>query len=155
MVYKAFRNKPGLVRALWDQALEGVGPSPAQTRSDAVLERADDPREIIRSWALLSAEVGALAAPVLALVRTAAGLDPEAAELHREIEQGRARRMLHNARLLRRAGHLRPELSVTQAAQVMLAFTGWLYEPLRIDSGWSEREFVDLMERTLAAALLP
>ena len=64
---------------MWEQALEGVGPVPAEERSDAVSAEADDPREVMATWARLSAEVGRRAAPVLALVRAAAAADAEAA----------------------------------------------------------------------------
>ncbi len=154
-VYKAFRNKPGLVRAVWDQALEGLGDVTAEARSDAVLERHEDARQVIREWAQLSAEVGARAAPVMSLLRSASLVDAEARDVHVRIEQARTRRMRHIARRLHDAGHLRPGLSVAHAADVMLAFTGWLYEPLALQNGWSQEEFVDLVERTLAAALLP
>src|SRR4249919_1023327 len=35
-IYKAFGGKPGLVRAIWMQGLEGAGPVPAEQRSDAI-----------------------------------------------------------------------------------------------------------------------
>ena len=153
-VYKAFGGKTGLVRAVWDRALQGTGPTPAEHRSDAVSSTAEDPRQVIATWARLSAEVGATAAPVLALVRAAALVDPEAAELLREIDAARLRRMTHNAEALDRGGHLRPGLDVRRAAEIMVVTSGLLYEPLMIDAGWSEGEYVDLVERLLAAALL-
>src|SRR4051812_17651158 len=39
-VYKSFGGKPGLVRAVWAQALEGAGPEAAEERSDRLQERA-------------------------------------------------------------------------------------------------------------------
>ena len=119
-----------------------------------MLRDAQDARQVIREWALLAAEVGARTAPVMALLRSAALVDVEAQEVHRRIEEARTQRMLQNARRLHAAGHLRPELSVARAADVMLAFTGWLYDPLALHSGWTQDEFVDLVERTLGAALL-
>src|SRR3954471_9178448 len=35
-IYKSYGGKPGLVRALCERALAGAGPTPAETRSDAL-----------------------------------------------------------------------------------------------------------------------
>ena len=127
---------------------------PAEERSDAVSAVADDPREVIATWARLSAEVGQRAAPVLALVRAAAAADPEAAALLAEIDAGRLARMRHNAEALARRGHLRPGLSVERAAQLMVAISGSLHDPLVGDAGWSAVEYSEVVERLLTAALL-
>lgn len=153
-VYKTFGSKAGLVRAVWEQALEGVGPVPAEERSDAVSSVAEGPRQVIARWALLSAEVGERAAPVLALVRAAAAADPEAAALLVEIDEQRLARMRHNALALARGGHLRPGLSVERAAQLMVAISGSLHEPLVGVSRWSAAEYAEVIERVLVAALL-
>ncbi len=153
-IYKAFGGKAGLVRAVWEQALEGGGPVPAEERSDAVSAVADDPREVVATWARLSAEVGERAAPVLALVRAAAAADPEAAALLAEIDAGRVARMRHNADALARRGHLRPGLSVERAAQLMVAISGSLHDPLVGDAGWSAVEYAEVVERLLTAGLL-
>ena len=153
-IYKAFGGKAGLVRAVWEQALEGVGPVSAEERSDAVSAVADDPREVVATWARLSAEVGERAAPVLALVRAAAAADPEAAALLAEIDAGRVARMRHNADALARRGHLRPGLSVERAAQLMVAISGSLHDPLVGDAGWSAVEYAEVVERLLTAGLL-
>ncbi len=153
-IYKAFGGKAGLVRAVWEQALEGGGPVPAEERSDAVSAVADDPQEVVATWARLSAEVGERAAPVLALVRAAAAADPEAAALLAEIDAGRLARMRHNADALARRGHLRPGLSVERAAQLMVAISGSLHDPLVGDAGWSAVEYAEVVERLLTAGLL-
>ncbi len=153
-IYKAFGGKAGLVRAVWEQALEGGGPVPAEERSDAVSAVADDPREVVATWARLSAEVGERAAPVLALVRAAAAAAPEAAALLAEIDAARLARMRHNADALARRGHLRPGLSVERAAQLMVAISGSLHDPLVGDAGWSAVEYAEVVERLLTAGLL-
>ena len=38
-IYKTFGGKPGLVRSICEQALEGEGPVPAERRSDGILEQ--------------------------------------------------------------------------------------------------------------------
>ncbi len=153
-VYKGFGGKAGLVRAVWERALQGAGPVPAEQRSDAVSGGDADAREVIATWARLSAEVAQRAAPVLGLVRAAAAVDPEAAALLAEIDAGRLARMRHNAQALARRGQLRPGLSVQRAAEAMAALSASLHDPLVRDLGWSAQEYADLVGRLLAAALL-
>ena len=62
--------------------------------------------------------------------------------------------MRHNAEALARRGHLRPGLSVERAAQLMVAISGSLHDPLVGDGRWSAEEYSEVIERLLAAALL-
>lgn len=152
-VYKTFGGKPGLVRALWERALGGAGPVPAEQRSDAVSSTADDPLEVFAAWGRLSAEVAPLGTPVALLVREAAASDPAVAALYEELEAERLARMAHNARAIRR--HLRPGLSVAQARDILFALTApGLYEVLVMRQGWSVEAYGEFIERSLAAHLL-
>src|SRR5450755_3477292 len=72
MIYKAFGGKPGLVRAIWEHGLAGVGPVPAEQRSDEMRALETDPRKIIQNWGILTSEVAPRVAPILLLIRTAA-----------------------------------------------------------------------------------
>ena len=99
-IYKAFGGKPGLVRAICEEALGGEGPVPAETRSDELQASEPDPRKIIRGWGRLSAEVAPRVSPILLLLRAAAFTDPEMASLRAEIEASRLTRMTRNARTL-------------------------------------------------------
>jgi len=153
-LYKAFGNKPGLVRAVWQQALEGRGATTAEERSDAVSSTENDPRSVVRHWARLSAEVGAVAFPVLSVLRAAALVDRGAAAVLAGIEKGRAERMAHNAAYLGAGGHLRTGMSAAMARDVLLAYSVDLYEPLVVRAGWSPAAYADLLERGLCAALL-
>jgi AcrR family transcriptional regulator len=154
MIYKAFGGKAGLVRAIWQGALAGVGPEHAERRADAVAASAASGAEIVEGWLRLALEVAPRATPVLALVRSAAEVDPEARVLLEEIERGRSERMLHNARALAAGGHLRPDLGVEAARDLLLVFSGDLYDRLVLRAGWAEEEYVATMTRMMAAALL-
>jgi len=153
-IYKSFGGKAGLVRTIWQDALAGAGPDHAERRSDALAASASSGLQIIEGWLRLALEVAPRAAAVLALVRSAAEVDPEAAELLDEIERGRAERMLRNARALEDGQHLRPDLSVAQARDLLLIFSSEFYEPLVHRSGWDVDAYVAIMTRTMAAALL-
>jgi len=155
-IYKAFRGKAGLVRAVWEDALGGRAEESerAEARSDAAAESARTPREVIRAWAMLSTEVGPLAWPVLSLVRSAALVDPEAAALRDEIEAGRATRMSHNVARLARTGDLRAGLTRAHARDILLAYSTDLYDPLVVRAGWSLEAYREHLERALVATLL-
>lgn len=153
-VYKSFGGKAGLVRSIWQDALAGAGPEHAEQRADAIASSGGSGAQIIEGWLRLALEVAPRAASVRGLVRAAAEVDAEAAQLLDEIERGRAERMLHNARELESAGLLHPDLSAERAADLLLVFSGEFHEPLVGRAGWDPESYVATMTRTMAAALL-
>jgi AcrR family transcriptional regulator len=154
-IYKAFGSKAGVVRAVWEHALRGQHPRPAEERSDEVSQTAEDPRVILRNWARLSAEVSAVGAPIHALVKAAAATDQEAAALLEEIEESRRQRMQHNTQYLVHGRHLRPGLSPEQARDILMLGAGELYEILVLRYGWEAEPYVELVYKFLRTALLP
>lgn len=152
-LYKWFGSKAGLLRAVWEHSLEGSGPTPAETRSDAGSRAASSGAEVVRNWASLAAEVGAISDPIHRLLEGASHADPEAAELYAEIEEGRARRMEHNAAHLAEGGYLREGVTVERARDVLLLYTT-LYGRLVTEAGWTPDEFSAFVERGLTAHLL-
>ena len=155
LVYKSFGSKAGLARAVWDRALLGQQRRPAESRSDEVSATAGDPRVILRNWAVLSAEVSEVGAPLHAMVRAAAQVDEGAAQLFAEIEQARAERMTPNAAYLVAGGHVRPGLVPTQVRDVLLHAAGELYEAFVLHRGWDRDAYVEVTYRFLEGALLP
>jgi len=154
-IYKSFGGKPGLVRALTARALEGAGPVPAEQRSEELQARERDPRKLISGWGVFVTEVAPLAAPILLLLRDAAGSHPELKALLEEVRDYRLRRMTDNARRFAAAGHLRPGLTVADAADVMWAYTSpELYELLVLYRAMPLRTFGRFVADALIAALL-
>jgi AcrR family transcriptional regulator len=153
-VYKWFGTKAGLLKAVWDRSVAGSGTTHAELRSDAGSRSATDGRSIVRNWARLSAEVGAVGDPVHRLVESAAQVDRETAELYAEIERERGARMDHNAAYLVERGYLRDDVTAAQARDVMLLYTTF-YERLVTEAGWTPDQFIAFVERGLAAHLLP
>src|SRR4051812_373481 len=155
-IYKTFGGKPGLVRAIYEQALAGEGPVHAEDRSDAVQQTEKDPLAITRAFGGFVTEVAPRTAPIMLLIRDAAVSDPEMARLQAELDDERLRRMVHNARNLRTAGHLRGDLSIEEAGEI-----GWLYtapqfyELLVMKRGWSIERFGAFVADALAAAYFP
>ncbi|HEV7194625.1 MAG TPA: TetR family transcriptional regulator [Pedococcus sp.] len=152
-IYKSFGGKLGLLEAAWWRALEGRGSRPAEERADEEARRGDA-RSIVHTWATLSAEVAGEASRLFALIRALAVVDPAVDDLYQRIEHSRSERMTHNAQLLAATGALRPELSLEQARDILLAVSGHLPEPLLDRAGWSSPAYIDLVDRILRAALL-
>jgi hypothetical protein len=101
------------------------------------------------------AELAPRASPIVILVRSAAGADPELHDLLGEIDAARLRRMTHNARRLRRAGHLRPGVSISVAADIMWTYSSpELYELLVVRRGMPIRRYGQFVAEAMIAALL-
>jgi AcrR family transcriptional regulator len=155
-VYKAFGSKAGLVRAIRERGLAGEGPIHAEKRSDATRAGEQDPRRIIARWGALAAEVAPRVSPILLLVRAAAATDPEMATLQAEMDADRLRRMTTNARHLDDTGHLRPGLSLAEAADLLWTYSSpELYELLVLKRGWTPERYGRFVADSMIAALLP
>jgi AcrR family transcriptional regulator len=155
-IYKAFGGKPGLVRAIWEHGLAGVGPVPAEQRSDEMRALETDPRKIIQNWGILTSEVAPRVAPILLLIRTAAATDPEMAALREAVVEAHLVRMEVNARHLYDRGDLRGGLSLAQARDIMWLYSSpEVYELLVLRQRWPLQQFGRFIAESLVAALLP
>ena len=155
-IYKGFGGKPGLVRAIIEKGLAGEGPVPAEQRSDHIRDTEPDPRRIFAAWAAFTAELGPRVFPILQLARDAAAGDPEVAATVEEISAARLERMTVNAHGLATAGHLRPGITVGQAADIMWAINSpELFELLVLHRGWTYEGYGQLIAQVLTSTLLP
>jgi AcrR family transcriptional regulator len=154
-IYKSFGGKPGLIRAMSARALEGAGPVPAEQRSDDLQAREPDPRKILSRWGVFVTEIAPLAAPIILLLRDAAGSHPELSPLLEELHADRLRRMTENARRLAAAGHLRPGITVADAADVLWTYSSTeLYELLVLRRGMPLKTYGRFVADAMIAALL-
>ena len=155
-IYKSFGGKPGLVRAVFQRALEGQGPIPAELRSDQLQADERDPRKIIRAWGSFTIELAPRAVPILLLIRAAASTDPELRDLLEELDDDRLRRMTENARRLHQAGHVRPGISIAQTADILWTYSSAeLYELLVLRRGMALRQYGRFISDAMISALLP
>jgi AcrR family transcriptional regulator len=155
-VYKSFGGKPGLVSAIVERGLAGAGPVPAEQRSDQIRDTEPDPRQILTAWGAFVTEIAPRTVPILLLARDAAASDPELAALLDEISTARLERMTVNARALTAAGHLRPGITVTRAADILWTYSSpELYELLVLRRGWSPEQYGRFAAQAMIAALLP
>ena len=154
-IYKSFRGKPGLVRAIRERRLAGAGPVHAEARSDRTRRLESDPRKLVAEWGRLTAEVAPRVSPILLLVRDAAATDAEMADLMAEMDADRLRRMRVNARHLHSAGHTRAGISLARVTDVLWTYSsGELYELLVVKRGWALKQYGEFVGESIAAALL-
>jgi AcrR family transcriptional regulator len=155
-IYKTFGGKAGLVRAIYERALEGRGRTPAYERSDEMRAEETDPKTIMRKWGALSAEVAPRGAPIMLLVRSAAATDPEMAQLLAESDADHLKRMRHHARFLSERGYLRAGVTIAQATDVLWTCSSpELYELLVLRRGWSLPRFSRFVSDLMICQLLP
>ncbi len=154
-VYKAFGGKAELVRSIYERGLAGRQQASAYQRSDEMREREANPRNILRYWAGLIAELGPEVSPIRLLMRSAAAADPNLADVLKDSDDERLQRMRHNARFLAMRGYLCPGVMPTEAADVLWTCTSAeLYELLVVRRGWSLRRFERFVGDIMIAALL-
>jgi AcrR family transcriptional regulator len=155
-IYKRFRNKTGLVRAIRERALAGEGSEHAERRSNALQKEERDPRRIIEGWGQLTIEVAPRVMPILQLIAAAAPADPEMANLREELDRARMTRMRRNARNLARNGHLRAGMRGQEAGDVLWACSSpELYDLLVNRRGWPLARYARFIVDVMSAALLP
>jgi AcrR family transcriptional regulator len=155
-IYKGFGGKPGLVRAIVDKGLAGTGPIPAEQRSDHIRDTEPDPRKILTAWGAFTTELAPRTAPILALARDAAASDPDVAAVLNQISAARHQRMTLNARALADAGHLRPGITIGEAADILWTYSSpELYDLLARQRGWPAERYGKFVGQALIAALLP
>jgi len=155
-IYKGFGGKPGLVRAIIEKGLAGEGPMPAEQRSDQIRDTEPDPRRIFAAWGAFTAEIGPRVAPIFLLARDAAAGDPEVAATLDQLSAARLERMTVTGAGLAKAGHLRPGVTVGEAADIQWVLSSpEFYELLVLRRGWTPERYGQFIAQALTAALLP
>jgi AcrR family transcriptional regulator len=156
-VYKAFGNKPGLLKSVFDVAIVGDDePVPLLERDVVKAQKAEpDPRRKLRMYSESYAIRAARAVPVQLLARDAAKSDGAAAAVWEQMLDERLTGMTHFARHLRDSGDLRQGVALAEARDVLWTFISpELWELLVIGRGWTPKRFGRWMGDMLIAALL-
>jgi AcrR family transcriptional regulator len=156
-VYKAFGNKPGLVKAVVDVAIVGDDEPVPMLRRERVrrIEAEPDPRRKLEMYGEHLAESAPRRVPVELLVRAAAASDPGAAGIWEQLEAERLAGMGSFARHLDEGGHLHPGVSVEEARDVLWTLNSAdLYDLFVLRRGWSPPRYGRWIAGALAAALL-
>jgi AcrR family transcriptional regulator len=156
-VYKAFGNKPGLVKSVFDVSFAGDDePVPfIQRQRVRRIREEPDGRRKLGLYGEHLAETAPRSVPVQLLVREAAATDPGAADVWRQMATERLTGMTMFASDLHDGGHLRPGLSVDEARDILWTYnSAEIYDLLVLQRGWEPDRYGRWVTDALAAALL-
>jgi AcrR family transcriptional regulator len=157
-VYKAFGNKAALLKAVFDVAMAGDDEPVAMLQRAALGRVRDepDPRRKLELYGEFVAEVTPRHVPVQLLAKAAAATDPEAAGVWEQLQAERLAGLALFARALGDAGHLRPDVPVEEARDLLWACNSpETYDLLVLQRGWTPERYGRWVAGTLIAALLP
>jgi AcrR family transcriptional regulator len=156
-VYKAFGNKAGLVKAVFDVAIVGDDrPVPMLQRERVARMRAEpDPRRKLLMYGEHLAEAGPRAGSLQLLIRSAAATDPDAAQVWQQMVQERLLGMTEFARHLHEGAHLRPGISLEAARDILWTYNSVeMYDLLVLQRGWRPGRYGRWIAEAMIAALL-
>ncbi len=157
-IYKAFDNKPGLVKAIFDVAVVGDDePVPILQREFVRRNIAEpDPRKKLAEYGEHVGEISPRTCPILLVVRDAAASDPGAAGVWANLQAERLTGMTVFAQHLASGDHLRVDVSIEEARDVLWTHNSVeLWDLLVNQRGWSNERFGRWVGKQLIAALLP
>lgn len=157
-VYKTFGSKIGLLKAVLDVAVGGDdAPVPLLDRAgpQALREETDQPTQVRMLAAAVTGQLERIR-PLDDILRSAATVDQEAAELRQDIQVRQRRAAMRTiVGWIAARGPLRDGLSVNRAAQVVWTLTSpEVHLLMRDTGGWSERSYRAWLEQVLTDAIL-
>lgn len=154
-VYATFGTKAKVLTALIDARLAPAGQVNVMDRPEAQAVRgAEDQRTQLHLLARDMAGILSRVGPVYEILRTASAVEPEMADVLAMMDGHRLDNMRRAAGWLADNGALR--VDVEQAAQTIWALANPdVGRLLRGTLGYTESQFADWLEDTLARALLP
>ena len=155
-VYKAFGNKPGLLKAVFDVAMAGDDEPQTMMQREALTQVREepDPHEKLRLYGRFVADTAPRHTPIQLLARAAASTDPDAAAVWNQLCAERLHGMTMFARSL--AEHLRDGVTVDDARDLLWTHNSpELYDLLVNVRGWSPGKFGQWLSASLIASLLP
>lgn len=157
-IYKHFKNKRTLTRAVLDVAIAGDDEPVAMVdRAEAqAIASADDAREMVRLYARYVRGINERMGPLHAVLLTGARAgEPDLQSLAAEADEQRRTGALIFARLLLSTGETRPGLGIEEAADIIWSLNfNVLHQMLTAERGWSGDAYEQLINRLLTGALL-
>jgi AcrR family transcriptional regulator len=154
-IYKAFSNKAGVLKALFDTSVAGDDePVPMEDREviRGIVEEPDAARKVERYFDHLASAMPR-SAPIQLLARDAAAADSAAADVWRQIRQETLNAMALFARNLAETGRLK--VSTKEARDVLWTYHApELYELLVLERGWTAKRYARFAATAVTAALL-
>lgn len=156
-VYLAFSTKSGLLRGLWNLLLRGDESRPVAEQGwyRQVLEE-PDPERRLRLNARNSAAGKQRISRILEVIRSAAATDPDIAALWDRIQSDYHANQRAILEPLHENGHLRPELDLDRATDVLWTINHPnTWQLLVVDRGWTPAQYEQWTGDLASAQLLP
>ena len=156
-VFTSVGGKPALIKLAWDWALAGDDVPVVLDDRPVVRQMLAEtnPRTVVAEWARLVCTIASRLAPLYGVLQNAAEADPEVAEVHATSERNRLGAARAFVSHLDEIGGLRAGLDVDQAMEAAAVLMDPMpYRRLVADAGWRFDDYVTLVERMAAAALL-
>jgi AcrR family transcriptional regulator len=156
-VYLAFQSKSNLLRTLWNLLLRGDETDrPVAERHwylDVLAEQ--DPEQQLRLNARNSANGKQRISAILEVIRTGATVDPDLAPLWQRIQSDYHANQHAIVEQLHQRGHLRPELDVQHATDILWTINHPnTWRLLVVDRGWTPDQYEQWIADTACAQLL-
>jgi len=155
-VYKAFRNKAGVLKAVFDVAIAGDDEPVAIMDRDWVAAIRAEPDVAVQLRMYSDHLVASMprTASILLLARSAAGLDADAAAVWQQLQEERLRGMTAFATELTGSGQL--QLATEDVRDILWTLNSVnIYELLVLERGWSGERYGAFVADALVAALVP
>lgn len=156
-VYATVGKKPALFRLLLETAISGTDREVSAQERDYVRAIRQE-LKASRKLQIYAAALGRIQprlAPLFQVLQSAAPLDPELANLWREISERRAANMRQLAEDLAATGSLRSNLSLEKTADIIWSMNSPEFYLLLVGQrGWSPAEFADWLAEAWMQLLL-
>jgi hypothetical protein len=156
-VYFHFTNKRTLLKESVDVASAGDDEPVPLLERPFVQEMRDepDPRKALAIWTAMSRAIFVRVAPIMGVVRDAAGMDAAMAEQWETNQRQRAIAHRRLAELLDDKHALRPDMTIERATDVIVALISpELFLLLTVERGWSAEEWERWITATVGDAVL-
>jgi AcrR family transcriptional regulator len=156
-IYKAFRNKAGVLKEVFDFSVAGDDePVPMSERDFAHRLRAEpDPFKKLTIFADHMSESMPRAAPIFLLAKAAASSEPEIKKLVAQWKAGQLHGLGMLAAHLDEGGYLRQGLDGDRARDLLWTINSTeVYELLALERGWTADQYRDFLAQSMIDALL-
>jgi AcrR family transcriptional regulator len=157
-VYKVFKNKVGLAKAVFDLAIAGDDEEVPMIERPSLLKvrEEQDPRRKLILYGEHLAAVAPRHVPFQLVILDAAASDTDAAHVWAKLQAERLNGMTMFAADLAAHGHLRAGVTADEARDVLWTYnSAELYRLLVIERHWSAKRYGHWVAQALTAALLP
>ncbi len=155
-LYRLFSSKPALLKAVLDVSFGGDDqPVAFADRPDVQAARGEtDPQALITAFARIGRDFMERSSAIMRVLATAAQVDPDAAQLMKEIKRQRHTGQSRIAAALSARDALHPDLGISEAADIIYAvLSPDVPHILTVERGWTAGQYEQWLIRSLGALL--